>query len=315
MKTISRITLIAALAALFTVSPSAASNLSGISGAFADVGLGLRPVGMGGAYTALATDENATRWNPSLLADVWFPSAAFSWAKQFGVVNYSYAAFAMPVNNALGAGAYFISAGDDVYSETTIGLGAGVTGGQIMLPEDLRVGGTLKIYTTSFGNDPEGGAGRVTGSSSGFGLDLAASYKPLDELTLSVVDHDLINSISWKSSVKGSYSEGLPNMLTLAAAYEDAKMAYSIDLEPSLYDDVPTRFGIGTELTLFGVLKPRLGMTQNLSSDDLNRWVTLGLGIEFQQTWIRPLRSVKFGYTQMMHNIASTPRVGLALVW
>ncbi len=45
-----------------------ASDLSGRPGAFADIGLGLRPLAMGGAYIALAADENGARWNPAMLS-------------------------------------------------------------------------------------------------------------------------------------------------------------------------------------------------------------------------------------------------------
>jgi len=315
MKNQSTILRLSLALALVCAGNADAADLSGISGSFADIGLGLRPIGMGGAYTALASDENAARWNPSLLANVYDPIAGFSWAKQFNVVGYSYIAAAYPIGEVLGVGAYFISAGDEVYRETTIGLSAGVAGTKFKLPEMFSFGGTVKIYTSSFGNDESGGVNRVTGSAFGYGFDLAASAQVTDEIVLSVVGKDLVNTISWDSSVDGKYDEGVPRAIVFAGAYQDDQMAISFDLQPSFYSDAPGRFGVGTELTMFGVIKPRVGMMQNLGSSDANRWVTIGMGINLEPKWLGPIRIINFGYTHMLHDIDSAPRVGLTIGW
>jgi len=307
--------LLLALVIVMAQFTNSVAGQSGIAGAFADVGLGLRPLGMGGAYTALANDENSPRWNPALLAGILDPIAGFCWAKQFSVIDYNYASLVYPIHEGLGVGGYFVSAGDDVYRETTIGFSGGANGKVFNLPEMFSFGSTLKIYTTSFGNDASGGANRVTGSSAGYGLDLAISAKMTDKISFAVVGHDLVNAISWDTSVKGKYSEGLPRQLVIAGGYQDDKMALSLDFQPSFYDDVPSRFGVGTELTVFGVIKPRVGVMQNMSSEDPNRWVTFGIGVDMQPAWLGPIKIIKFGYTHLFHDIDSTPRVGLTIGW
>jgi len=308
-------------AVLLTASFVSAGDVSGIPGAFADVGLGLRPLGMGGAYTALAVDENAVRWNASLLGDVLDPTAGFSWAKQFGVISYNYASIAYPISDiGLGVGGYIISAGDEVYRETTIGIGAGVTGDNLHLPENLLLGSTLKIYVANFGQDADGGADRVEGSASGFGLDLAASWRVSDELIFALVGRDLINTVSWTSdnadhSTKGSYSEGVPRVIDIAGAFQDEKFAVSFDVQPSLYSDVLTRVGFGFEFAMLKIFKPRLGLSQNFGSGDPNRQVSIGLGIDLDPTFTGPIRQIKFGYTHLIQHIDSTPRVGLTVSW
>jgi hypothetical protein len=298
------------------VSNLQATELSGIAGAFADVGLGLRPLGMGGAYSALAYDENAARWNPSLLGEVIDPVAGFSWNKQFNLISYNYLSVAYPIGqNGLGLGAFVVTTGDDIYSETTIGLASGIPGDYIGITDMLRLGGTVKIYMTDYGKDADGGIDRVDGSSTGFGLDLAASVRFSDEFLISLVARDLVNSISWKSSVGGSYSEGVPRVVSLGAGFQDDQMAISCELQPPLYSDVPLRFGVGAELVMLKVLRPRVGMSQNFGAGDPNRWITVGLGIDFAPTFMGPIHQVKFGYTHMIHDIDATPRVGLTLGW
>src|SRR5208283_5561127 len=45
-----------------------AANSTFVGGAFADDGISVRPTGMGGAYTAVADDADASWWNPAGLA-------------------------------------------------------------------------------------------------------------------------------------------------------------------------------------------------------------------------------------------------------
>lgn len=298
-----------------------AGDLSGIPGAFADVGLGIRPLGMGSAYTALAMDEHAVRWNPSLLGEVLDPSAGFSWTKQFNIIDYNYISIAYPVSDiGLGVGGYFISSGDEIYSETTIGLGAGMTGDNLKLPDNLLLGSTVKIYLADYGNDQAGGVERVTGSAAGFGLDLAASWWINEEFIIALVGRDLINTLSWDSdnidhSTKGSYSEGVSRVIDIGGAFQDDQIAISFGIQPSLYSDVPTRLGFGFEFIMLKAFKPRVGLSQNLGKTEANRQVSIGLGIDLEPSFTGPIRQIKFGYTHLIHDIDSTPRVGLSIAW
>ena len=183
------------------------------------------------------------------------------------------------------------------------------------IPDMFSAGGTVKIYTSNFGGDASGGADRVTGSAFGVGLDLAAAAMVTEQLSFAFVVRDVISIINWDSSVKGKYSEGTPTTMILGGAYQDDRIAITFDLQPSLYNDVPARFGVGTELTVFGALKPRIGLTQNLSSADANRWVTIGMGVDLEPKWMGPIKVVRFGYTHMLHEVDFTPRVGLTIGW
>ncbi len=297
-------------------------ELSGKGGAFEDVGLGLRPLGMGGAYSALAKDENAPKWNPAMLQLVRDPSAGFTWTNQFNLVQYHYLSVAYPLGvnvglkRDIGVGIYAITAGDQAYRETTIGFSCGINARHVKIPlENLRFGMTVKLLMTGFGNDEEGGEDRVTGDSFGFSIDLAAQWQVSPQLSFAVISRELLNSISWNSSVKGSYSEGLPRKVLIAAGYELERIVFGFEYQPGLYEDVSDRVTMGLEATLWKMLKPRVGFAQNFKATESNRWITAGLGLDFQTASFGPIKQIKFGYTHLFHDIDHSPRVGLVVGW
>ncbi|MDP8229177.1 MAG: hypothetical protein P9M15_06970 [Candidatus Electryoneaceae bacterium] len=303
-----------------------AQDLSGIPGAFADVGMGLRPLGMGGAYSTLATDENAARWNPSLLGAVRDPVVGFTWANQLSQISYHYAAFSVPIGRkGIGCGGYLISAGDDIYRETTIALAAGVDAQKIKVPvEGLHLGMTVKVRTVSFGDGGDDfipgdnypgdiSQERVSGSAAGFGVDIGTHYQVSEEVSLAVVMRDLVNTLSWDSSVRGTYDENVPFRLVFAGSMELEHLTMAFEYLPSLDEDVNSRMIFGAEVILFRVIKPRIGIAQDMESGEVNRWVTLGVGVDVPFESFGPIKHIHFGYTHMFHHIDHTPRVGLSL--
>lgn len=301
---------------MFTLTSIYSQELSGRAGAFEDIGLGLRPLGMGGAYSALAMDENAARWNPALLSAVKDPIAGFTWTRQFALITYNYLSIAYPTKRDMGFGGFAVTSGDDVYRETTIGVAVGVPASRVKIPVDgLLVGVTLKILMTSFGNDEAGGEDRVTGTSTGLSLDIGFHWKMNNKFALALVSRELVNFIKWDSSVKGSYSEGLPRKLVLATAYKLEKTTLAFEYQPGLYGDTPDRIVAGAEVVLFKILRPRFGFAHNIDPKNRNRWLTAGLGMEIRPKSFGPIKSISFGYTQLFHDIDNSPRVGLVIGW
>jgi hypothetical protein len=68
------------------------------AGEFIAIGVGGRALGLGGAYTALASDITAGYWNLSGLSAVMYPQVSLMHDERFaGLVNYDYGAVAVPV--------------------------------------------------------------------------------------------------------------------------------------------------------------------------------------------------------------------------
>lgn len=87
------------LSLFFLLAPtgSAQTVIGKYAGEFLALGVGARPLGMGGAAVALVNDVTSGYWNPAGLAAINYPQLIFMHAENFGgIVGYDYAAFAFP---------------------------------------------------------------------------------------------------------------------------------------------------------------------------------------------------------------------------
>lgn len=70
------------------------------AGEFMAIGGGARPLGMGGAFCAVADDASAVYWNPAGISGFEKRQVLFMHSERFGdLVNYNFAAFAMPTSS------------------------------------------------------------------------------------------------------------------------------------------------------------------------------------------------------------------------
>ena len=69
--------------------------------AFDDIGIGARPLGMGGAFVAVSDDANAAIYNPAGLGYITAAAAGFTHVRMYsGAVNHNYAAIVLPLGIA-----------------------------------------------------------------------------------------------------------------------------------------------------------------------------------------------------------------------
>jgi hypothetical protein len=115
---VSRRSLIPSFLMLVLLTTSVFSQGSGnkYSGEFLAIGVGGRPLGMGGAFVSLVNDVTAGYWNPGALARINYPQLSLMHDERFGnLVNYDYGSIAIPFGPSTSVGLSIIRLGvDDV---------------------------------------------------------------------------------------------------------------------------------------------------------------------------------------------------------
>lgn len=83
------------------------SNVGTTSAPFLQIGVGARPIAMGGAFVATANDASAMYWNPAGLGKLQGVEIIFVHTRWLAEMSYEYAGFTIPLGNAGTIGANF----------------------------------------------------------------------------------------------------------------------------------------------------------------------------------------------------------------
>jgi hypothetical protein len=262
-------TLLGAPALLMADQPSYSSELLSI-------GVGARPLAMGGAFVAAASDATAAYWNPAGLALIDDIEITTIHATQSSIQDYDFLNVAF---NTQGAGTYALSyirlnvGGIDITGNSPTVLGtaqateqAGLISGGWMLGKDLAVGATLKFL-----KDDE-----YTASAFGFGSDLGLIYKPIKELAF---------GISARDYTGGSYIQ-----------WQNTPTNPTQVLSPSLKLGVSFTKELGKRVNENGIMIPDSTITANFDVDTL--YIDKGLntyhfGMEY---WYRQFVAIRAGF-------------------
>lgn len=111
--------LIACLSIFFIPNINAQTVFGKYAGEFMAIGVGGRPLGMGGAFTAVANDITAGYYNPAGLANLNYPQISLMHAEHFGdLVNYDYGAVAIPFGIDMSFGISAVRLGVDGIHDT-----------------------------------------------------------------------------------------------------------------------------------------------------------------------------------------------------
>jgi len=139
-----------ALAVILITIPSV-SNAS-----FSDIGVGARPIGMGGAFAAIADDSNATFWNPAGLAQIGRVEFSSMYLKLYGLDAGSQlltAAFHHPKDG--GVGVSLLRTGESgLYTEDTLVFSAGQDLTKL-IKYPIAAGLSLKRLTIKYGEEED----------------------------------------------------------------------------------------------------------------------------------------------------------------
>lgn len=214
--------------------------------AFDDMGIGARPLGMGGAFVAIADDTNASMYNPAGLGYITGAAAGFTHVMMFSnVVRYEYASALVPLSKAGTIGVSFGMLGEEsgIYSERSVALSY-----SNKLAEIVSLGVNLKMLNTGFDSDnfwvTENPYFANT-SASAFTFDLGLLAKPLAGLSLGLSGENLIPAnIGLAESgsdelLEDVGEEKVPMNFRFGLAYSLSKISASVE-QPALKEVLGT---------------------------------------------------------------------------
>lgn len=261
-----------------------------------------RAVGLGGAYTALATDSNALLYNPAGLARVRASEATFMHNQYALGVTQQYIGAAL--KSGFGFQFNYATLGD--VPRTTISNPAG-TGSRInvsdsslgagyghALTPDLAIGGGIKYISESLGD----------ATANGYAVDLGGLYRMPDikRLTFGASLLNLGPPVKFAST-----SEKLPTTLRLGAGYAlklpDNDVTFALDLTKSVLDKV--RLGLGAETLIKEQFAVRAGFTTRQDA---------GLGLAFGFGWKGNKLGADYAFVPL-GELGSAHRISFTLRW
>ncbi|MBN2414048.1 type IX secretion system membrane protein PorP/SprF [candidate division KSB1 bacterium] len=285
-----------------------ACTLADIPAAYVDIGYGARPMGMGGAYTGFSDDVNSVFWNPAGLTLMRESQFTAMYTKQMGLIPYGLAAYANRIGYNYIAGG-FITSGNDVLRETTI-IGSYASVFNLPGMGKTGIGVNVRFRQSSFGNNEDGGEGRIQGSAMGYGLDFGVMWQFSKRSRVGIFARDLVNSMTYdNTTLNKSYSENIPAGLIFGVSQRiNQQSVLALDWEKSLYADTFDKVHLGAEVTVFKVIMVRGGVWQNIDSEP-NRNYSTGMGLNMLVGKI----GLQFDFAYLIYDLAHTPRVSLSL--
>lgn len=289
-------------------------ELSEIGGAYEFLGPGIRPLGMGGAFVAVADDLNAIRSNPAGLSLQKRRNIEMVYLKPFNLdgIHYSTFEFLLPMSvtsGAMGLGLQFQMNrdmyGTDIYGNNTgelsqyyVKFSAGY--GQ-SISRWLSIGGNVNLYHSS----PEI-------KSNGAGFNAGVLITPIPNLSLAVAGINLVAPIkaydNWEHQPR-NITAGASYRITAISFLEQMTLACDVEhLSSSL-----RRLLIGVEgrysATQWNTaLVFRAGWQQPLDSKEESNF-TFGFGIMNKQ----PRAQFQLDYAFVNHSVLQSTNLMTAL--
>ena len=279
------------------------TTIAKYAGEFLAIGVGGRPLGMGGAYVAAANDVTAGYYNPAGLINLNYPQVALMHEERFGsLVNYDYAGVAIPYGKDMSLGLSIIRLAVDGIPDTRNALVDANGDGTLnilddrldyskitefsnqdwaiylsfakKLSDEFTYGASVKIIRETLA---EYGA-------TGIGFDVGAQYKPMDNLVLGANVQDVTTTlVAWSTGrnelisptikVGGAYKfEFLGGtfmpVVDIDVRFEDRQYAANFYIGPISYDR-----HVGMEYNFKNVFMIRAGY------NDVNQF-TIGAGVK-----------------------------------
>ena len=301
MRTLRALSAAVVLAAGVTL-PAAAQSAGGASSFdFLNLDANARPVALGGAYTALATDANALLYNPAGLGVVKSNEVTFMHNQYVQGLTQEYLSYAS--KQGWGLGLNFLNMGGITRTTYSNGAGSGdfglsdlaLAGGFGHSFGDLSVGGGLKVLREQIDD--------ITGT--GFALDGGVLYAvpQVKGLSAGAALQNLGPDVKFQQT-----KEKLPTQLRAGVAYSraafNAMHTGTFDLTKDRFDAM--RLGLGVESVIGKMMAVRFGYT---TRNDAGIGITAGLGWLYNE-WAVDYAVVPFDDLGIAHRVSLTYKWG-----
>ena len=240
--------------------------------AFNDIGVGARPLGMGGAFVALADDANAANYNAAGLGYIDATQVSLTNAQRFtGLITYNYIGGGLPLASAgaLGASIGILSEDSEIYQEQTITVSYGKA-----FSQKFALGVNFKSLGTRFDEDNESIQNNpyfVDTSATAISLDLGVMAKPVTGLTVGLSAENFLPA---DVSISNLEEDNVPVNLRLGLAYSLAAIAENTQ-----------------QASLREVLKSGLGIIEIAFREEGGRHIRAGA-----EVWLNRVIGVRAGY-------------------
>ena len=243
------------------------------NGAFNDIGVGARPLGLGGAFVALADDSNAANYNAAGLAYIDEIQIGATYAQRFnGLVNYNTISGIVPIGSigTLGGNIGILSENSEIYQEQSIRITYGRK-----LFQQMSMGLNLKYFSTNYDSENEFVRSNrsyfTETSSSAISLDVGLLAKPLESLNLGL---SLENLVPANVSISDEQTETVPINIRAGVAYR--------------LESIAEMSAQGAAIT--NILKETLATVDVLSRNG-EQYARIGV-----EMWVTPSIGVRGGY-------------------
>ena len=250
---------------------------AGAAAAFNDIGVGARPLGMGGAFVALADDANAANYNVAGLGYIDAAQLSMTTAQRFrGLINYNHIGGVLPLGSvgSFGASIGILREDSEIYKEQTITVSYGQT-----FLQKFALGLNLKSFSTRFDESHESVSTHLKNNSqffastsaTDFSFDLGMMASPVTGLTLGLSAENLLPA---NVSVSEAGQDLVPRNIRVGLAYRLATIAATTKQE-----------------SLREVLKSGLGLFE-VTLRDGDRQIHAGA-----ELWLNKMIGVRAGYS------------------
>jgi hypothetical protein len=256
---------------------------------FLRIGVGARPLGLGGALVSVAEDANALYWNPAGISQMRNPQLTLSYVNYLLDIHSGFVGYVLPRGEEMcfGAALYYFSYGQ--FQRTTVedptGSQLGTFGAMdlcasitaaYLLPEGVSLGVTAKAIYSKIEDY----------SSDAYALDLGGLYLLSDGRTRIGLS---AQNLGFQRSGYGSgYKDGLGPIFRVGASHQLAGLPLLLTVEACKPTDQHLNVNVGGEVQPAEALYLRLGwsslgLDQKVGTDKDNlAGFSGGLGVRWQ---------------------------------